>query len=138
MRGSLVLATSRTIKTSHGRRRRSSWAFAGVSIHQLTNPYDTLAFRLDVLHDIGSAHKSTVFSPNVEFSTPVSRRTYVSLSAGAEFVGNKYADYYYTITPADSILTGGALPVASCRTRANLDHDHAPTQPSRTPAATQT
>ena len=84
--------------------------FAGVSIHELTNPYDTLAFRLDVLHDVGSAHKSTVFSPNVEFSTPVSRTTYVSLSAGAEFVGNKYADYYYTITPADSLATGGILP----------------------------
>ena len=85
-------------------------AFAGVSIHQLTNPYDTLAFRLDVLHDIGSAHKSTVFSPNVEFSTPVSRKTYVSLSAGAEFVGNKYANYYYIISPADSLATGGILP----------------------------
>jgi outer membrane scaffolding protein for murein synthesis (MipA/OmpV family) len=85
-------------------------AFAGVSIHELTNPYDTLAFRLDVLHDIGSAHKSTVFSPNVEFSTPVSRKTYVSLNAGAEFVGNKYADYYYTISPADSLATGGVLP----------------------------
>jgi outer membrane scaffolding protein for murein synthesis (MipA/OmpV family) len=84
--------------------------FAGVSNHQLTNPSYTLAFGLDVLHDIGSAHKSTVFSPNVEFSTPVSRRTYVSLSAGAEFVGNKYADYYYTITPADSVATGGVLP----------------------------
>jgi outer membrane protein len=85
-------------------------AFAGVSLHGVTNPYDTLAFRLDVLHDVGNAHKSTTFSPNVEFSTPVSRTTYVSANIGAEFVGNKYADYYYTITPADSVLTGGILP----------------------------
>jgi outer membrane protein len=85
-------------------------AFAGLSLHGVTNPYDTLAFRLDVLHDIGNAHKSTTFSPNVEFSTPVSRTTYVSANVGAEFVGNKYADYYYTITPADSVLTGGVLP----------------------------
>jgi len=85
-------------------------AFAGVSIHQLTNPYDTLAFRLDVLHDVGSAHKSTVLSPAIEFSTPVSRKTYVSLNLGAEFVGNKYADYYYTISPADSLAAGGVLP----------------------------
>src|SRR4051812_42428773 len=72
--------------------------FAGISVHGLTNPYDTLGFRLDVTHDIGSAHKSTIFSPNVEFSTPLSRTTYASLSAGMEFVGNKFADYYYTIT----------------------------------------
>jgi len=84
-------------------------AFAGVSLHQLTNPYDTLSFRVDVLHDIGSAHKSTTFSPSVEFSTPVSRRTYVGANVSAEFVSNKFADYYYSISPADSVATGGVL-----------------------------
>lgn len=84
-------------------------AFAGISLHGLTNPYDTLAFRVDALHDVGSAHESTVFSANVEFSTPLSRVTYVSASAGAEFVGNKYADYYYAVTPAGALASG--LPV---------------------------
>lgn len=83
--------------------------FAGISLHNLTNPYDTLAFRFDVTHDIGGAHKSTVFSPNVEFSTPLSRFTYVSASVGADFVSNRYADYYFGITPADSLVSG--LPV---------------------------
>jgi outer membrane protein len=85
--------------------------FAGVSLHGVTNPYDTLAFRVDVLHDIGSAHKSTVFSPNVEFSTPLSFKTYASANIGADFVSNRFADYYFGITPADSALTGGLLPV---------------------------
>jgi len=84
--------------------------FAGVSIHGLTNPYDTLSLRLDVLHDIGSAHKSTTFSPNLELSTPVSRRTYVGANIGAEFVSNKFADYYFSISPSDSLRTGGILP----------------------------
>lgn len=84
--------------------------FVGISMHGLTNPYDKLSLRLDVLHDIGSAHKSTVFSPNVEFSTPLSTTTYASANVGLEFVGNKYANYYYTVTPAESVLTGGALP----------------------------
>jgi outer membrane scaffolding protein for murein synthesis (MipA/OmpV family) len=83
--------------------------FVGASIHGLTNPYDTLAVRLDVLHDIGSAHKSTVVSPNLEFSTPLSRRTYASANVGMEFVSNKFADYYYSITPAGSAASG--LPV---------------------------
>ena len=85
--------------------------FAGVSFHGLTNPYDTLALRFDVVHDVANAHQSTTFTPNVEFSTPLSRTTYASLSLGAEFVGNKYADYYFSISPADSALTLGALPV---------------------------
>lgn len=84
--------------------------FAGVSFHGVTNPYDTLGFRLDVLHDVAGAHKSTTFTPNLEFSTPVSRRTYLSANVGAEFVSNRFADYYYTISPADSLATGGALP----------------------------
>jgi MipA family protein len=84
--------------------------FAGVSFHGLTNPYDTLALRVDVLHDIGKAHRSTVFSPNVEFSTPLSMRTYASLNVGAEFVSNKFADYYFSLTPADSVRTGAVLP----------------------------
>jgi outer membrane scaffolding protein for murein synthesis (MipA/OmpV family) len=85
--------------------------FAGVSVHGLTNPYDTLAFHVDVLHDFGKAHKSTTVSPNVEFSTPLSRSTYASVSVGAEFVSNKFADYYFSISPADRLATGNLLPV---------------------------
>jgi outer membrane scaffolding protein for murein synthesis (MipA/OmpV family) len=84
-------------------------AFAGVGLNGLTNPYDRLAFRIDVLHDVGNAHESTVISPNIEFSTPVSRTTYIGANVGLEFVGNRYADYYYTITPAASVASG--LPI---------------------------
>jgi MipA family protein len=89
--------------------------FAGVSFHGLVDAYDTLSFRLDILHDIGNAHKSTLFDPNVSFSTPVSRKTYVSLSAGAEFVSRRYANYYFGVTPADVVATGGALPLYNPR-----------------------
>ncbi len=84
-------------------------AFVGISLHGLVDPYDTLALRLDVLHDIANAHKSTTFGPNVTFSTPLSLKTYVSLNAGAEFVSNRFADYYFSIDPADSLRSG--LPV---------------------------
>lgn len=81
-------------------------AFAGVSVKQLTNPYDSLSFRLDLLHDVADAHKSTVVSPNVSFSTPLSKRTFVSASAGADFVSNRFADYYFSVSPADSLASG--------------------------------
>src|SRR5215216_5242729 len=42
-------------------------AFGGISWHGLTNPYDTLSLRVDVLHDFGGAHKSTLISPSVSF-----------------------------------------------------------------------
>jgi outer membrane scaffolding protein for murein synthesis (MipA/OmpV family) len=97
-------------------RRKTAYevgGFAGVSFHDLIDPYDTLSVRLDVLHDIGSAYKSTVVDPHVDFSTPVSRKTYVSASLGAEFVSRKFANYYFGVTPADVVATGGALPLYS-------------------------
>jgi outer membrane scaffolding protein for murein synthesis (MipA/OmpV family) len=85
--------------------------FAGVSLHGLTNPYDTLALHVDLLHDIGNAHKSTVISPNLDFSTPLSRTTYASLSTGMEFVSNRFADYYFGVSAADRLATGNQLPL---------------------------
>lgn len=80
--------------------------FAGVSVKGLTNPYDSLSLQMDVLHDIGKAHRSTVVRPNLSFSTPLSRQTYVSTGIGMEFVSNRFADYYFGITPAESLLSG--------------------------------
>ncbi len=70
--------------------------FVGVTAHGLTNPYDALSARLDVVTDVGNAHESTVFTPNIDFGTPLSRHTYVSIGASVDFVSNRYADYYYS------------------------------------------
>jgi outer membrane scaffolding protein for murein synthesis (MipA/OmpV family) len=83
--------------------------FAGVTYHGLTNPYDALSFRLDVVKDVGNAHESTLITPTLDFGTPLSRNTYVGLSLSAEWAGGGYADYYYSITPADALASG--LPV---------------------------
>jgi outer membrane scaffolding protein for murein synthesis (MipA/OmpV family) len=80
--------------------------FVGLSVHGLVDPYDTLGLRLDVVHDLANAHKSTTFSPSLEFSTPLSLKTYASANVGAEFVSNKFADYYFSISPADSVRSG--------------------------------
>jgi outer membrane scaffolding protein for murein synthesis (MipA/OmpV family) len=80
--------------------------FAGVTFHGLTNPYDALSFRLDVVSDVGGAHKSTVFTPNIDFGTPLSRRTYFGASLSADFVSSRYADYYYSVSPAEGLAAG--------------------------------
>ena len=85
--------------------------FAGVSFKGLTNPYDALSLRLDVVHDIADSHRSTIVSPNIDFSTPLSLTTFVSASIGADFVANKYADSYFSVSLAESLLTAGELPV---------------------------
>jgi len=80
--------------------------FAGVSFKGVTNPYDTLGVRLDVVKDVASAHESTVFTPNLEFSTPLSRTFFVGASVSADFVSNRFADYYFTVSPADAVVSG--------------------------------
>ncbi|HYC95211.1 MAG TPA: MipA/OmpV family protein [Sphingomicrobium sp.] len=79
--------------------------FAGVTYHGLTNPYDALSFRVDVVKDVGGAHKSTLVTPTIDFGTPLSRTFYIGLSASAEWAGGGYADYYYSISPADSLAS---------------------------------
>lgn len=83
--------------------------FVGVTVHGVTNPYGSLSGRIDVLHDFGSAHKSTIVSPNIDFSTPLSRTTYFGANVGMDFVSNRFANYYFSINPAESLITG--LPV---------------------------
>jgi outer membrane scaffolding protein for murein synthesis (MipA/OmpV family) len=85
--------------------------YAGVGISGLTNPYDSLALTVAAVHDVASAHESTVIMPKASFSTPLSTSTYASLSLGANFVSNKFADYYFSVSPAESALTVGVLPV---------------------------
>jgi outer membrane scaffolding protein for murein synthesis (MipA/OmpV family) len=80
--------------------------FAGLTWHGLTNPFDSLSVRVDVLHDVGGAHGSTLVSPTIDFGTPLSKKTYVGASASLEWAGNGYADYYYSITPAEGLVAG--------------------------------
>jgi outer membrane protein len=84
-------------------------AFGGISLIGLTNPYDALNFRVDYLADVGGAHKSSLITPSVSFSTPLSRTFYVSASASAEWAGDGYADYYYSVSPAESLASGLAV-----------------------------
>lgn len=83
--------------------------FAGLTIHGLTNPYDALSFRVDVVKDVSNAHESTLVTPTIDFGTPLSTSFYVGVSASAEWAGGGYADYYYSIDTGDALASG--LPV---------------------------
>jgi len=85
--------------------------YAGASFSGLTNPYDSLALTVTAVHDVANAHESTVIMPKLSFSTPLSRKTYASASLGTTFVSDKFADYYFSVSPAESALTAGVLPV---------------------------
>jgi MipA family protein len=87
--------------------------FAGITLHGLTNPYDSLSVRFDLVKDVAGAHGGTILTPTIDFGTPLSRTLYVGTSLSADFAGDRYADYYFSVTPAGSLASG--LPVYRAR-----------------------
>lgn len=80
--------------------------FAGLTFHGLTNPYDALSFRVDAVKDLANAHESWVISPAADFGTPISPSTFVGASLSADFVSDKFANYYFGIGPSASLDSG--------------------------------
>ncbi|MBX9729157.1 MAG: MipA/OmpV family protein, partial [Sphingopyxis sp.] len=83
--------------------------FAGVSINGVTNPFDSLSFRIDVLTDLGDVHNGTLFSPSVGFSTPLSRAIFAAVSVDATHASGNYMRSEFGVTPAGALASG--LPV---------------------------
>jgi len=82
---------------------------AGVSYSGLLNPFDSISFSVDARWDIAGAHEGRTISPSVTYFTPVSRGAAVSLALSAEHADDKFNDYYFSVTPAQSLASG--LPV---------------------------
>ncbi|MEW9854447.1 MipA/OmpV family protein [Novosphingobium sp. M1R2S20] len=82
---------------------------AGVTAYKLLSPYDSLTLSTDVRWDVAGAHKGMVWTPNLTYTTPLSRGSLVALNVGARHVDDDFARYYYSVTPAQSAASG--LPV---------------------------
>lgn len=80
--------------------------FAGVTVRRITNPYDSLSFRLQAVKDVAGAHDSLVLTPSATFATPLSQATLATVSASADVVTGRYARYYFGVTPAESLASG--------------------------------
>jgi outer membrane scaffolding protein for murein synthesis (MipA/OmpV family) len=85
----------------------------GVTLPHLLNRYDSLTFATDVLWDVAGAHKGMVVDPSVAYSTPLSRGILATWSLSAEYGDSKFAHYYFSVTPAGSVVSG--LPVFHAR-----------------------
>lgn len=79
----------------------------------ITSDYDTLSASLAYTHDVASAHDSYRLTPAITYGTPLSPRAYVLISGYADYVGGKYGDYYFSVTPAGTIASG--LPTYNAR-----------------------
>ena len=83
---------------------------AGISLPGLLNPFDSLSASVDVVWDVADAHKGMAVAPQVTYFTPLSRAAAVSLSVGATYIDDDYADYYYSVPAGDVAVPGQTLP----------------------------
>ncbi|MET1755209.1 MipA/OmpV family protein [Novosphingobium sp. RD2P27] len=86
-------------------------ATAGVTAYRLLNPYDALTLSADVRWDVAGAHEGMVVTPNLTYTTPLSRGALVALNVSARHVDDDFARYYYSVTPGQSLASG--LPLYS-------------------------
>lgn len=72
----------------------------------ITSDYDFVTARVAYMRDVADAHDSYVIQPALEYGTPLSTKTFVGATALAEYVGSKYGQYYFNVSPAGSALSG--------------------------------
>ncbi|MHA6767547.1 MipA/OmpV family protein [Sphingobium ummariense] len=72
----------------------------------VTSDYDTLTVRVAYVHDVSDVHDSYVITPQVNYTTPLSPRTLVSIGASADYVGKGYGRTYFGVTPAGALASG--------------------------------
>ncbi len=94
--------------------------FAGVSHNGvITSAYDQLGARVTFLQDVSGEHGSWILSPSVDYGTPLSRHSFVGLSASVNIYGPGFGAHYFDIDAAGAARSG--LPIyAGAGDRATL------------------
>lgn len=85
-------------------------ARAGISRQGvITSDYDTLGASIAYVKDVAGVHDSYVVTPAIDYMTPLSRKAMIDLNLSADYVGEGYADTYFSVDAAGSAASG--LPV---------------------------
>lgn len=81
-------------------------ARGSIGLRGVMNRRDKLALTVTGVWDVAGAHRSHVITPSVEYSTLAGRRTFLRLALATEFVGRRYAGYYFGIDGAGVAASG--------------------------------
>lgn len=72
----------------------------------ITSDYDKLTASVTYIRNVNNASDSYVITPSIDYGTPLSTKAYVGLSGSGNYVGGKYADYYFSVTNPGSLFSG--------------------------------
>lgn len=79
----------------------------------ITSDYDRLSFSISYIKGVSGAMRAGVFSPTVNYFTPLSHKAAVGLYVSAERAERGYGRAYFDVDAAGSVASG--LPVFSTR-----------------------
>lgn len=72
----------------------------------VTSDYDTLTARVAYVHDVSGTYDSYVITPQINYTTPLSIRTLVSLGVAADYAGKGFGRTYAAVTPIGTLASG--------------------------------
>lgn len=78
----------------------------GVTFPGVLNRFDQVSIGGAVRWDVLGAHEGMLIEPRISYFTPLSQAAIVTLSASAQFVDDDFANYYQTVTQAQSAASG--------------------------------
>ena len=81
-------------------------AAAGVSFPGVVKPFDALTIGVQARVDVLGAHDGVIIEPQIAYRAPIGRAFVLQAQASAEFVDDNFADYYFTVSPAQALATG--------------------------------
>jgi outer membrane scaffolding protein for murein synthesis (MipA/OmpV family) len=77
-----------------------------VAFPNVVKPFDQLSIGVQTRWDVLGAHRGMIVEPQISYRAPVGRAFAVQVQASAEFVDDSFADYYFTVNPAQALATG--------------------------------
>jgi len=78
----------------------------GVSFPGVFNPRDTLSLGTQVRWDVAGAHEGMVVEPQIGYRRAFGTGIAFQAQVGLQFVDDNFADYYFSVTPAQSAASG--------------------------------
>ncbi|AUX69042.1 hypothetical protein CHX26_05590 [Porphyrobacter sp. HT-58-2] len=69
-------------------------------------PVDQLGVGVQARRDVLGAHGGLVIEPQVTYRAPIGKAIVLQAQMSAEFVDDSFAEYYFTINPAQALATG--------------------------------
>ncbi|MCZ8370095.1 MAG: MipA/OmpV family protein [Porphyrobacter sp.] len=77
-----------------------------VSFPGVFKPFDQLSIGVQARADVLGAHDGLIIEPQVSYRALLGKGFTLQAQASAEFVDDNFADYYFTVSPAQASATG--------------------------------